>query len=155
MGLPRTAVAAQVCPRCHLVHNIWSADDAISDSSFAHAGSSDEDGPARQAYRSEAAALRRQMAKIYATGVDTDDRLDCVRELGEHILRHLGPDSITAQNTPWRTVVLNKFACFGALVDDPSSSAHFSDVAKRWFRTVARAVIREVGRLHVGNSLTE
>ena len=129
-----------VCYKCDQPHEVWDVDVYPRQQDHWEASAS---------CRHELATARHLIGKINLAPVDTDERLDGVRELGEHILRHLGPDSLTAQNPRWRAVVLNQFTCFRVQLEVTRADSRFSDTARRWFRTVARAVVHEVGRLHV------
>jgi hypothetical protein len=84
------------------------------------------------------------MSKINSAPALSDERIDGIRELGEHILRHTGPHSMIATHPRWRAILLNKFVCFRVQTGAVSKKTPFTSAARRRFRAVARDVVRAV-----------
>jgi len=77
-------------------------------------------------------------------------RVDAICALGKSIVgRFSGPGSLVERRPGWRTVLLNKFACWrheidrtgGRLYDNDDGSERLSAAARRRFRGVARELI--------------
>jgi hypothetical protein len=137
MGVPTKLVSH--CPSCDQTHQVWEV-SAQGNPSY----------PFSSIYRQDLAEVKLLLETIITTTApDTDERIDRIRGLGEHILCNLGPESMVARNPRWRAVVLNQFTCFRVKLGTATlvSAVPFSAAARRRFRAVARAVVREIQAL--------
>jgi len=89
-------------------------------------------------------------------------RVDAICALGKSIVgRFSGPGSLVERRPGWRTVLLNKFACWrheidrtgGRLYDNDDGSERLSAAARRRFRGVARELIARLGSVRTQKTI--